>query len=216
MAVRQAQRAPVGPVAPFLHARHGGRGQMPEQVVGEQRRTHRQAQRQGPGRRPRGCRGRPGVAARVGDEREDLPHGVVECPDAGESGGESDVTHGQRCRLDQQPGRLRPLSARERERTRAELGEQLPFDLPGAVTEPGGKAGDARRGRPRRRRSAASPGRPRRRARSTAGIRGSRPAGTACRRGIRPAVPRPRSGRSACSGPWAAPPGSSAGSRSRW
>ena len=53
-AVRQPQRAAVAAVAPLLHPGHRGRDEMAEQVVGEQRRAKRQAQR-------RRARGRPGA-----------------------------------------------------------------------------------------------------------------------------------------------------------
>ena len=48
--------------------------------------------------------------------------------------------HRQVGRLDEQPRGLGALGAGQRERARAQLGEQLALDLAGAVAEPGGQA----------------------------------------------------------------------------
>jgi hypothetical protein len=51
--------------------------------------------------------------------------------------------HGERGRLDQHPRGLRALRPGEGERTCAELGKKLPLDLPSAVPQPGGEAGNS-------------------------------------------------------------------------
>ena len=82
-----------------------------------------------------------GSAAQLGRrEREDLLHGLVERPDAGEARGERDVGHRQLAGLDQQPRGLCALGAGERERAGAELGQQLALDLADAVAELCGQA----------------------------------------------------------------------------
>ncbi len=143
VAVREPQRAPVGAVPPFLHAGHGGRGEVAEEVVGVERGTERQAQ----GERARGvaARGVPrGPGAKVArGERVHLAHGVVEGAHGGEAGREGDVRHRQVRRLDERPRGLRALGAGQGEGSRAQLGVQLAFDLPGAVAEAGGESGDA-------------------------------------------------------------------------
>ena len=84
-----------------------------------------------------------GTRAQIGRrQREDLPDGVIECPHAGKTRGEGDVTHRNRTGLDQQPRGLGPLSSCQRQRASAQLGEQLPLDLPDAVPQPRGQARD--------------------------------------------------------------------------
>jgi len=82
------------------------------------RRAERQPQHQrsGRGRRVPVC----GSSSQLGrSEGEDIEHGLVERPHAGEARGESDVTHRQRARLDQQPRRLGALSRDRRAPSRS-------------------------------------------------------------------------------------------------
>ncbi|MDQ0717337.1 hypothetical protein QFZ55_006789 [Streptomyces luteogriseus] len=140
VAVREAQGAAVGAVAPLLHAGYGRRGEVAEEVVGVERGAERQPQ----GEHAWGARALPsgGAGAQLArGQREDLADRVVEGADRGEAGGEGDLRHGQGGRLDEQPGRLGALGAGEREGARAQLGEELALDLPGAVAEPAGEAG---------------------------------------------------------------------------
>ena len=82
-----------------------------------------------------------GPAAQLGRrEREDLLHGLVEGPHAGEPRGERDVGHLQLAGLDQEPSGLCALGAGERERPGAELGVQLTLHLADAVAEVSGQA----------------------------------------------------------------------------
>ena len=147
-------------------------------------------------------------------EVENRPHGVVELADAGETGGERDVAERQVGRLDQDPGGLGALCARQRQRVGADLGLQEAFELAGGVAERGRPARSRPRGRRCRRRSGASPWPPRRRGCSTRVIPATRRAGSACTPGSRHAAPRPRWGRTAHCGRTAGGPGSWAGSRS--
>ncbi len=115
---------------------------MAEEVVGVEGGAERQAQGEGARGVARCAAG--GAGAQVGRrEGEDLAHGVVEGADGGEAGREGDVRHGQGRRLDEEPGRLGALGAGEGQRAGAQFGEELAFDLPGAVAEPGGEAGYA-------------------------------------------------------------------------
>jgi hypothetical protein len=50
-----------------------------------------------------------------------LAHGVVELPNAGETGREGNVGEVQACRFDQDPRRMSPLYPCQRERTCPEL-----------------------------------------------------------------------------------------------
>ena len=85
-----------------------------------------------------GPRRRSDPAAQLGrGEREDLADGVVALADAAEAGGEGDVGHREVGRLDQQPGRLRPLGAGQGQRPRSHLGHQQPVELALAVAEAG-------------------------------------------------------------------------------
>ena len=70
-------------------------------------------------------------------------HGVVELAHAREARRERHVRHAQRGRLDQQPGGVRAVGARERQRARAQLGRQHPVQVPFGVAEPGREAGHA-------------------------------------------------------------------------
>ena len=216
VAVREAQGAAVGPVAPLLDAGHGGRREVAEEVVGVERRAERQPQRERARRRPPARPLRPAPAARSG-RGEDLPHGVVERADAGEAGGEGDVGHRQVGGLDQQPGGLGALGAGERERARAELGERAGARSGGRCSRGGRRARARPRGRRRRRRSGAWRGPRGRRARSTPASPGWRPGGSRLQ-ARKPACWRPRrSGRKRMLCRLAAArPGSSAGSRCRW
>jgi hypothetical protein len=72
-----------------------------------------------------------------------LADGVVELPHAGEPRRERDVRGGQRSGLQQHPRGVRTLRTRQRERPRAELGDQVPLHLPLAVTEARGKPAHA-------------------------------------------------------------------------
>ena len=103
----------------------------------------------GRGGAARSCRRRPRsalravAAARVGDEREDLAHGVVELAHAREAGGERDLGEREVGRLDQRARRLRALRAGERERPGPELCRDEAVELAHAVAEPRGEPGDA-------------------------------------------------------------------------
>ncbi len=136
--VREAQGAPVRAVAPLLHAGYSGRGEVAEEVVGAQRRPEGQPQREHPGRGRLPPAGGAGAQFARG-EGEDFPYGLVERADGGEPGGEGHVAHRQFGGLDEQPPGLRPLRPGQRLRPRAELGEQLPLDLPRRVPEPRGQ-----------------------------------------------------------------------------
>lgn len=76
-------------------------------------------------------------------EREDLTHGVVEGTDGGEAGRERRLRHGEFGGLDEQPSGLGTLRPGQRQRARAEFGEELAFDLAGAVAEAGRESGHA-------------------------------------------------------------------------
>ena len=71
-----------------------------------------------------------GVLAKIGADR------VVELTHAGEPGRECNVGHRELGRLDQQPGRLGPLGARQGERPGPQLGHEDPLELAVAVVEP--------------------------------------------------------------------------------
>ena len=156
MSVREAQGPAVGTVAPFLHAGYGGGGEVAEEVVGVERGPEGEAEVQGGrgareptcaartriGACPLGACLREAVTELARGEGEDLADGVVEGTDRGETGGEGDLRHGQRGRLDEEPRGLGALSAGEGERAGAQFGVELPFDLAGAVAEAGGEAGD--------------------------------------------------------------------------
>ena len=74
---------------------------------------------------------------------EHVADGVVELPDARESGGERDVGCGQVGRLEQDPRGLRPLGSGERYRAGADLGDEDPVQLPFGVAQPPGEARNA-------------------------------------------------------------------------
>ena len=144
VAVRQPQGPPVGAVPPFLHAGHRGRGQVAEQAVRAAAAAGTAAAATAGWPQAAAAPPAPRLARRrssVGDSANTSAHRVVERPDAGEPGRERHVGHRQRGGLDQQPGGLRPLRPGQRQRPGAELGEQLPLDLPDAVAEPGGQPG---------------------------------------------------------------------------
>ncbi|CAM5247048.1 hypothetical protein SCALM49S_03143 [Streptomyces californicus] len=73
----------------------------------------------------------------------DLPDGVVELADAGETGRENDVGHRQPGGLEEHPGGVGALGAGERDGPGAQLSVELALDLPGAVAQPPGESGDA-------------------------------------------------------------------------
>ncbi len=133
----------------------------------------------------------------------DLEHRRVELADGGEPGRERDVAHRQHGRLDQNPGRPRPLRAGQRQRPRADLGREHPADLARRVAEPGRQPGhpvpvhDPVRDQPHRPRGHVRPDVPVGRA-----GRGVRPAPLAGS-GTRPAAPPPPSGRTSRSPAWA-------------
>ena len=79
----------------------------------------------------------------LGIRREHLAHRVVELADAREPGRERDIGDAQIRGLDQHPRRLRALRPRERERARADLGDEQPVDLTLAVREPRREPTDA-------------------------------------------------------------------------
>src|SRR5207302_3447158 len=74
--------------------------------------------------------------------REDVPNRVIELPDALEAGGERDVGERKVRRFDQRSGGLRPLRARDRERTGAQLTEQQPVQVAFADGEPLSESGN--------------------------------------------------------------------------
>ena len=69
------------------------------------------------------------------------PDGVVELPDAAETGGEGHVGGPEFGRLEQDPRRLRPLGPRQLEWPGADLGDEQPLQLAGAVAETSGQSG---------------------------------------------------------------------------
>jgi hypothetical protein len=140
VAVGEAQRPAVGPVAPLLDAGHRGGREVAEQAVGQERHPERQAQDDG----PRGCRrlsppGRPQLRGRL---REDLAHGRVELADAAEPGTEGDVADRHRRRLEQDPGGLGASGPRDGGGAGSELGRHQPLELPSAVGEAVGQPVD--------------------------------------------------------------------------
>jgi hypothetical protein len=66
-------------------------------------------------------------------------HGVVELPHAGEPGGERDVGHPERGRLDQQPRRVGAVRPGQGERPRAQLRGQHAREVPVGVAQPPGQ-----------------------------------------------------------------------------
>lgn len=143
-AVGQAQRATVGAVTPLLDPGDGGRGEVPEEVVGVQRGPERQPQTDRPGDPGRGVPAAAGLDGPLPQlargQGEDLADRVVEGPDGGEPGGEGHVAHRELGGLDEQSGGLGALGPGQGERTGPELGVQLPLDLAGRVAQPGGQA----------------------------------------------------------------------------
>ena len=97
-----------------------------------------------PGRRP-GARGRARRRSSVGGSAKTSRTVSLNARMLAKPGREGDVAHRQRGGLDQQPGGLRPLRPGQGQRPGAQLGQQLPLDLPDAVAEPGRPG----RGRPR-------------------------------------------------------------------
>ena len=96
------------------------------------------AERDTPASGPRRTRAQ--TARRVG---EDLANGVVALPDAGEARRERNVGNRQIRRLEQDPGRLAALGARQRERTTAHLCRDQAVELARAVAQPLGQPLDA-------------------------------------------------------------------------
>lgn len=92
-----------------------------------------------------GCRrcGGEFLAQGGGADREDLAHGVVELADAGESGRERDVGHGQPGGLDEQPRGVRAVRPRQSQWARAEFAGQHAGQLPLGVAQRVGEGGHA-------------------------------------------------------------------------
>ena len=217
VAVRQPQRAAVArrratPRRPVRRSRSGGRTGCPG-VSGARNGSRSEIVPGAVGRRTPawpGCAARSATSAKTSCTVS-LKVRTLEKPAANATSAICSVA-----RLDQQPRGLRPLRPGERERPGAELGLELALHLADAVAEVGREARYAVAVDDAVARSAASRAQPGRRGRSTPASPGWRRGGTACRRGTRPAGRPRRSGRTACSRPSAAPPGSSAGSRSWW
>ena len=141
----EPQRPPEGPVAPLLDARDGRGAEMAEETVRRHRQAERKPQRQPAGDpldRPGPAGGGPG-AQLPWRQGEDLPHRVVELPDAAEAGGEGDLGEGQVGRLGEDAGDLGTVRPGEGERPGAELGHERPLELAAAVAEPAGETTDA-------------------------------------------------------------------------
>src|SRR6202011_922433 len=77
-----------------------------------------------------------------GWEREHLADRVVELPDAVETGRARDGGDRQVGGLDQYARRLRPLSARDRERAGAQLAQEQAMEMALTHREPAGQPGD--------------------------------------------------------------------------
>ncbi len=133
------ERAPVGPVTNLRDAGDGGGGEMTEQVLRVQRPSETEPQSQAVAGR---CEGDGTAAAQVGwSECEHGTDGVVELSDAREPGGDRDLGHRQRGRLDQDARGLGALGASQRERARAQFGGKQPLELAFAIAEPSCEAG---------------------------------------------------------------------------
>ncbi|UTI00565.1 hypothetical protein SRIMHP_41165 (plasmid) [Streptomyces rimosus subsp. rimosus] len=155
-AVGEPQRAAVRTGAPraahLLHARHRARLEEVEDLGGGVRAPVGQPQRDTGGRAvPRGA-GRARTRPRAGSRRRaqltrrtgvDLPHRVVELPDAGESGGEGHIGDRQAGGLEEQPRGVRAPGPRQGHGPGAQLGRELPLHLPRAVPQPPREAADA-------------------------------------------------------------------------
>jgi len=66
---------------------------------------------------------------------------VIERADAGESGREGDLTHGQGTRLNENPCRLGSLGSSQGKRTGPDLCGELTLDLANAVAQSAGQSG---------------------------------------------------------------------------
>ena len=71
------------------------------------------------------------------------PDRVVELADTRETRGERDVAERQLGGFDEHPGGLAALCSGQRQRIRADLGLQQPFELSGRVADPRRQPGDA-------------------------------------------------------------------------
>ena len=223
VAVREAQRAPVGVAGHLLDPGHSASRQEAQQGGAVERCAVRQPQEQRARFRGGGGRGGAGLPApprppphlgrRQGEHR---PHGVVELTQAGEAGREGDVVERYGGRFDQQSRRLGALGSRKVEGSRAELLREQPAQVARAVGESPREAVDAFAVDDAIGDEAHGASRKRRRAGSTCGE-----PGTASGRQRRQALKPARLGRGgrgveahvlAVAG---SPPGSSAGSRCR-
>jgi hypothetical protein len=139
--VRQVEHAGERRSVPLLQAGDGVRAEEQQHLVRRVRRAGRQAQGEPAGGAVAGCPFRAAQAA--GGRGEDLAHGVVELPDAGEAGGEGDVGHRQVGGLDQQPRRLRAPRPGQGQRADSEFAHEQPVQLALRVAQAGGQARDA-------------------------------------------------------------------------
>ena len=131
----QAKRSAVDPAARLRDAGNRAGAQPGEQGGPVEWRPIGEAQRE---RAFNDVTPPPATRAELGwGQRKHLAHRVVELPDALEASRERDVREGQIGRLDQGARRLRPLGAGDRERTRAELGQQQPVQVTLAYREAG-------------------------------------------------------------------------------
>ena len=140
-AERQAQRSPVGLPVEVLDAGHGPRTEKTQHAVRIERLPERQPEWDPPGIAIRVVPAQATQFLRRG--REDLADGVVELPDARETGGERDLGDRKAGGLDEQPGRVGAPRAGDRERPSSDLGCEQTVQVALRVAEAPREAKDA-------------------------------------------------------------------------